>query len=355
MGTNSVTNIEGTILGGVTAGIYQRKPWHKHGDVYDANGNLLGRKLKLTANPRTADEIILLADLAWEPREVAISDLDPTLLSDKKILVRDGWPTANQSYDLGVHMESYGTLDNSVGASFVEEILTLRSDARLQNCFQLYGGRIVVAVIEFQDGVKAIRRDGHDHDTVTPYMWVFWSHDGSHALRVVYAKGLAVCENTFNVNATVAGLKVRHTRNAVDHATTALSAVEGMLTAQDEFDKQMQQMIETEITRAQFDDVVKAVLGERPEAEIIVDKNGPKFKDTKGKNWDKQFEEIVSEWNEYTASASAFDAVMAVQGYEQHRQTVRSNREMRAIKKVLNGDYTMTNDAFSAASELLEV
>ena len=58
---------------------------------------------------------------------------------------------------------------------------------------------------------------------------------------------------------------------------------------------------------------------------------------------------IVAEWNEKTRGETAFDAVMAVQGYEQHRSVIRNNsRDVASIRRLLRDDFPLTAKAVSA-------
>lgn len=342
MGFNRVNNIDGRILGGVTDGLYRRAPWHGVGDITDNKGVVIGTKRELHDDVRHRETIKLLAGLDWEPREVNLSDLAPGLVSSRKMLVRDGFPTSDQSYDLGVHSGKYGVITNDEGLAFAEEIMRVRSDATLQSCTTLYGGAIVFAVLAFHDGVQVTRRNGDVKDMHTPYMGVYWSHDGSHPLGVKFMRHEWVCENTFTPWNAETGLVVRHTVNASDRAADALRAVERMLTAQDEFDKEIQRLLATPLL-SKPGDFVRQLIGDRPEAKTTLTSTGVGRNDRAGINWDKQFDEITAELREFTESATAFDFVMAVQGYEQHRQKVRGGgRDVKVINRILRDDFPMT-------------
>lgn len=347
MGFNRVNNIEGEVLGGVTSGLYRKAPWHGQGEVKDSQGRLLGVKRELHDDVRHRDTIKVLAGLDWEPREVMLQDLAPGLVSSRKMLVRDGFPTADQSYDLGVHSGKYGVISNDEGLSFAEEIMRVRSDAKLQSCTTLYGGSIVFAVLEFHDGVQVTRSNGDVKDMHTPYMGVYWSHDGSHPLGVKFMRHEWVCENTFTPWNAETGLVIRHTVNASERASHALRAVERMMTAQDEFDVEIQRLLATPLL-AQPGDFVRNLIGERPKAKVTLTQDGVGQNDRKGINWDKQFDEITSELRDFTDGATAFDFVMAVQGYEQHRQKVRGGgRDVKTITRLIRDDFPMTKKAAS--------
>lgn len=346
MGSNAITGIEGRVMGGVSAGLYRELPWHGVGEVKDSNGQHIGEKRQLVEDVRKASTIKILAGLDWEPRQVNLSDLqqwsDEEIVSDRKILLRDHFPNANQSYDLGVHSGKYGMISNDQGLSFAEEIMKHRSDAKLRSVTTLYGGRIVFAVIEFHDGIQVTRRNGDKLDKNTKFMGIYWSHDGSHPLGVKYMRNEWVCENTFTPWNAETGLVVRHTRYGADRASDALRAIEGMMKAMDEFDLEIQRLNHIPLLDAPGS-TVRKLIGQRPQEKTT---KGGKVSDRAGINWDKQFEAITAELSEFTESATAFDFVMAVQGYEQHRQPVRGGgRDVKTITRLMRDDFPMTKAA----------
>ena len=352
MGSNITEGI-GYTLGGVTAGLYRKAPWHGTGEVKDGNGRHIGEKRQLHDDVRHISTIKILAGLDWEPRSINLSDLQEgesgtNIVSSRQLLVRDGFPKPYDAFDLGVHSGKYGVISNDQGLSFAEEIMKHRSDAKLQSVTTLYGGRIVFAVLAFHDGIDVTRRNGEKTDKNTKFMGIYWSHDGSHPLGVKYMRHEWVCENTFTPWNAETGLIVRHTLNASDRASDALRAIEGMMTAQDEFDKEIQRLTQTPLL-ADVRNFTRQLIGDRP-AETKT-KSG-KLSDRAGINWDKQFEAITAEFKEYTDRESAFDFVMAVQGYEQHRQTVRGGgRDVKNITRILRDDYPLT----AAAAQLFSV
>lgn len=340
MGRNAIINISTNIAGGVSAGLYRKAPWHGVGEVKDNKGRTLGIKKPLDSDPREPTIIRALADLTWEPQEISLSELDPRIISSQKMLARPDWPQLGDLYDLGVHSDKYGTLTNEIGVDFVAEILKWRDDAKLRSCTTLYGGKIIFAVIEFHDGIQVTRRNGEQTDKNTPYMGVYWSHDGSHPLGVKYMRHEWVCENTFTPWNAETGLVIRHTRYAEDRARDALMAVEGMVRAMSAFDVEIQRLLNIGIDEHTMKrTVMPAVIGPRP------------TDDTKGakraqSNWDDRFNAIVGEWREYTDQETAFDAVMAIQGYEQHLQPTRGGgRDVKTITRILRDNYPLTVQA----------
>lgn len=343
MGTYNINN-EIMLVGGVSQGLYRTTPWHGVGQIKDSRGRVVGDKKQLTEDIRDPYIIRAEAGLLWEPRDVSLSDLIPGLTSNQKILIRDNYPTLDSMYDLGVHSNSYGTLSNELAVEFVAEILKHDDTAQLKSATTLYGGKVLFAVVEFRDGVRVTRGNGEQLDKHTPYMGVYWSHDGSHPLAVAYMRNEWVCMNTFTPWNSDRGLIVRHTAHARDRAADALRAIEGMMKSQDELDREIETLLSLEMDRQSFKYLLEsALIGTRP-----LPKNTSKggLKDNAGLAWEAKYDGLFAEWNEYTSQRTAFDAVMAVQGYEQHRQTVRGGgRAAKQITRLIKGDFPMTAKA----------
>lgn len=354
MGNNKVDFIDGTVLGGVTAGAYRTAPWHGRGLIYDAKENVIGEKKQLDGNPRTTDEIIDLASLDWEPERVPLNTLMPNLVSSTSILIRNGWPTAHDHYQLGVHSDKYGVIKNRVGVDFISEILSLRDDGMLQSVTTLYGGQIAFGVIKFHDGIEVTRHNGSSLDRHTQYLGVYWSHDGRFPLGVRFMRHEWVCENTFTPWNAIGGLTVRHTRHANDHATFALATMDKMMTSMTEFDEELRKLMQIDISK---DEMIQhlhhpSLLGQRPEPKVFATlEKGVSTKDNAGKHWDAKFDAIVAEWEDFTDNSTAFDFVMAIQGFEQHRERLRgTNRDAKNILRLLRDDWPMTNAAVRLVS-----
>ena len=62
--------------------------------------------------------------------------------------------------------------------------------------------------------------------------------------------------------------------------------------------------------------------------------------------YDNKWDEVLAEWTEATRQESAWDCVMAVQGYEQHRSHIRNTtRDMASVNRLLRDDFPMTRKA----------
>lgn len=327
MGISGVTTYGDDVAGGVTNGAYREIPWHGTGESKDSKGVVVGRKLQIVGDPRTLDEVMDLANGRWTVTPKLLSELGVTYdgANQIKVIVRE-----DAHRILGVHSEKYGEIQNEVGFSYVAEILAHAPEAHLVATTELFGGQVMFSVIEFDRGIEAVRHNGTSTDKITRYMGVYWSHNGAYALGVKFMNQLWVCRNTFTPTKGTTGFSVRHTRNANEIANDAIRSIEAMVHSSDQFDREVQRLLDIEANDQTLKRVVlPAVIGNRPKAE--------------GRSqtiYDNAFTAIVAEWDEFTDQSTAFDAVMAVQGWEQHRQTVRGKpRDVRGIERILRDDY----------------
>jgi phage/plasmid-like protein (TIGR03299 family) len=323
------------VLGGVTSGAFRVAPWHGLGESVNSKGEVVGLKTQISDSVRTGDELLVTAGLNWQVEKRTLAELGLTQQNADQhaAIIR----TDKQSI-LGMHSNKYGTVQNEVLGQYTDVIMQARGDAQPVSAVELWGGQVIFLVIEFRDMVKVVRKDGDETDKMTRYMGLYTSHDGTYPLAVKYMSNLWVCQNTFTPWSADTGFTIRHTRNASDIATAAIKSLEGMMTSFDQFDLEINRLLDIEADKRMLTQrVIPAVIGSRPSEA--------------GRSqtmYDTAWDGIVAEWNEKTRGETAFDAVMAVQGYEQHRSVVRNNsRDVAAIRRLLRDDFPLTAKAVS--------
>ena len=94
-------------------------------------------------------------------------------------------------------------------------------------------------------------------DRIDPYLILSNSFDGSSPLRLLNTARRPACTNmlamTFRRAQKV--VTVRHTRNAGQFMSAVAGAIQGFLTARDEFQEEVQRLIDTTVTARQVDEV----------------------------------------------------------------------------------------------------
>lgn len=323
------------VLGGVTSGAFRTAPWHGFGDSYNSRGEVVGTKVQIGDDIRTGYELLDAANLNWQVDKVSLAEMGVTLenADEHVAIVRQ-----DKQRILGMHSDKYGEVQNEVLGQYADVLFKARGDAVPVSAVELWGGQVVFLVIEFRDLVKVVRKDGNEMDKMTRYMGLYTSHNGRYPLGVKYMNQLWVCQNTFTPWAADTGFVVRHTRNAGSIAASAAQSLERMMYSFDAFDREIDRLLSIEVGTTQFRQrVIPAVIGKRPDDEGRAQTM-----------YDTAFDAIISEWTTKTRSETAFDAVMAVQGYEQHRSVVRSNtRDIAAIRRVLDDKFPYTAKAVS--------
>jgi len=323
------------VLGGVTSGAFRAEPWHGFGDSVNNKGEVVGTKVQIGDHVRTGDELLVTAGLNWTVEKRTLADLGVSAecADEHAAIIR-----TDKNRLLGMHSEKYGEVQNEVLGQYADVLFKARGDAFPVSAVELWGGQVVFLVVEFRDMVKVVRKDGDSNDKMTRYMGIYTSHNGSYPLSVKYMNNLWVCQNTFTPWNAQTGLTVRHTRNAADIATSAAKSLEQMMRSFDQFDVEIQRLLDIETDRQTLTrTVIPHVIGSRP------------TDDGRAQTmYDNTFDSIVAEWDEKTRHETAFDAVMAVQGYEQHRSIVRNTtRDMAAIRRLMDDKFPLTAKAVS--------
>jgi phage/plasmid-like protein (TIGR03299 family) len=182
--------------------------------------------------------------------------------SDKSysFVVRDN-PFTNGNKDvLGVVGERYVPLQNEDLFDFADNLLD--NGGRWETAGSIKGGRVVFGALALERET-VLDKDGVA-DKINTYLLVNTSHDGSIAIQASITPVRVVCANTLNLalgnrgrgGSVKQSFKIRHTQTAQGKVAVAREAL-GLANAyMDEFSKMANAMIETEITKAQFDKIV---------------------------------------------------------------------------------------------------
>ena len=229
---------------GQTAFASLREPaWHGLGTVF-------------TEEVTTA-EMLKLAHLDnWNVRleDVAIPD---GFASDKSysFVTRTNPFDKTQNDVLGVVGERYVPLQNEDLFDFGD--LMLDGGGRWETAGSIKGGRQVFGSLALER--ETILDPNGVSDKVNTYLLINTSHDGSVAIQASITPVRVVCANTLNLalkGKAKQSFKIRHTQTASGKVAQAREALGLANKYMDEFDKMAQAMIETEISKAKFDEIV---------------------------------------------------------------------------------------------------
>jgi phage/plasmid-like protein (TIGR03299 family) len=237
---------------GETAFASLREPaWHGLGTVFteEVSTNEMLKKAKLNN---------------WNVRleDVAIPE---GMDSDKgySFVVRDNPFTKGNKDVLGVVGERYVPLQNEELFDFADNLLD--NGGRWETAGSIKKGRIVFGSLALER--ETVIDPNGVSDKVNTYLLVNTSHDGSISIQASITPVRVVCANTLNLalgnrgrgGSVKQSFKIRHTQTASGKVAVAREAL-GLANAyMDEFDKLANEMIQTEVNKKKFDEIVLAL------------------------------------------------------------------------------------------------
>jgi phage/plasmid-like protein (TIGR03299 family) len=238
-----------SVTGKTTFASFREPAWHGLGTVFEEEVNTT-KMLELASldnwNVRL-EEIPLPTGFSSDKTNYFVARSNPF---DKK-----------QTDVLGVVGERYRTLQNEDLFAFGDNILD--GGGRWETAGSIKGGRQVFGSIALER--ETVLDPNGVGDKVNTYLLVNTSHDGSVAIQASITPVRVVCANTLNL--AIGGgvgrnrnikqtFKIRHTQTAEGKVIAAREAL-GLANAyMDEFDIMAKAMIETEISKAKFDEIV---------------------------------------------------------------------------------------------------
>ena len=237
-------------VNGETAFASFREPaWHGLGEVF-------------TEEVSTAQMLKKAKLNNWDVRLEDV-EIPNQFSSDKNysFVVRDNPFILGNKDVLGVVGERYVPLQNEDLFDFADNLLD--NGGRWETAGSIKGGRVVFGALALER--ETVLDPNGVSDKINTYLLVNTSHDGSIAIQASITPVRVVCANTLNLalgnrgrNGSVKqSFKIRHTQTAQGKVAVAREAL-GLANAyMDEFDKMASAMIETEITKAQFDKIVE--------------------------------------------------------------------------------------------------
>lgn len=166
-------------------------------------------------------------------------------------------PVSGDNDILGVVGERYKVLQNEELFSFGDFILD--GGGRWETAGSIKGGRVVFGSLAL-DRETVLDPNGVA-DKINTYLLVNTSHDGSIAIQASVTPVRVVCANTLNLalrGKAKQSFKIRHTQTANGKVAAAREALGLAHKYMDEFDKMANEMIQAEITKDQFNEIVLA-------------------------------------------------------------------------------------------------
>lgn len=236
------------IIDGVASFASFREPaWHQLGEVF--------------TDEKSTKEMLHAARLDnWR---VALEDVpvpDGFETDKNYFFVTRQNPVADHRDILGVVGERYNVLQNEELFDFGDAMLDF--GGRWETAGSIKGGRVVFGSLALER--ETVLDPNGVADKVNTYLLVNTSHDGSIAIQASVTPVRVVCANTLNMaigkgrKSVKQSFKIRHTQTANGKVQAAREALGLVNTYMDEFDKMANEMIQTEISKTQFDAIIRA-------------------------------------------------------------------------------------------------
>ena len=222
---------------------FREPAWHKLGEVFH---DVKSTREMLVAS-KTAD---------WNVRCEPIPLADNYTMTTPSFLVVRDHPFDKHPDVLATVGGRYVPVQNEDLFAFADNILAEHEDVRWETAGSIKNGRVVFGSLAL-DREIVLDPNGVS-DKVNTYLLVNTSHDGSVSVQASVTPVRVVCQNTLNIALRGAKqtYKIRHTQ-AVDGRIAAAREALGLAYKYlDKFESEAQAMIQTEITKAQFNEIV---------------------------------------------------------------------------------------------------
>ena len=239
-------------VNGETAFASLREPaWHGLGEVF-------------TEEVSTAEMLKKAKLNKWNVRLEDV-EIPAGMESDKgySFVVRDNPFIQGNKDVLGVVGERYVPLQNEELFDFADNLLD--NGGRWETAGSIKGGRVVFGALALER--ETVIDPNGVGDKVNTYLLVNTSHDGSISIQASITPVRVVCANTLNLalgnrgrgGSVKQSFKIRHTQTATGKVQIAREAL-GLANAYiDEFSKMANEMIQKEVSKAQFDKIVESL------------------------------------------------------------------------------------------------
>lgn len=235
---------------GQAAFVSARVPaWHTLGTVTDdALTAIEAGKIALLNDWNVRTEPLLVQSVpAFEPCLINVPDHYATVRTN---------PVTGFVDVLGVVGNRYQPIQNEEAFDVLDAIVD-ESGAHFETAGSLDGGKRVFMSMKMPEGLQIAGQDPHD-----VYLLAYNSHDGSSAFTLAVTPVRVVCQNTLTMGLAAAkqSFTMRHTTSATGKIQEAREALKLTFNYVDEFQKELNAMLDQEMTDGAFFGIVESLL-----------------------------------------------------------------------------------------------
>lgn len=221
-------------------------PWHGLGEVISGLA--------------TAEEGLKLAGLDWEVEKRQL--FQP--LGDGYVPIKDRFSTTRvtDNKSLGIVSADYKVFQNAESFHFLNNLTDTGSgDAVFSTAGSLFGGSRTFLTLKIGETFTVAGNDAHDL-----YLMATNSHDGTQAFTVSVTPIRAVCNNTVTLGLKEAKSKwsIRHKMDLSGQVQNARDILKMSLAYEDAFQKEVEKMLDIEVTKDQFYKVLDKAIPTSP-------------------------------------------------------------------------------------------
>lgn len=160
---------------------------------------------------------------------------------------------------LGTVGQGYRLYQNEEMADTLQAVTEL-SGAVYETAGSLKGGRRVFVALRLPEGFTVAGKDTERHEV---YLVATTAHDGTAAIEIMATPVRVVCQNTLTWAAERANArwKAHHTAGANLSETVIREKLDLQMTALESFQTEAEQLLNTPLTNAEFDELITGVWG----------------------------------------------------------------------------------------------
>lgn len=226
-------------------------PWHGQGTPVDG--------------VQTATEAIKTSGLDWNVylSTIFVPFLEPNgevtyrQLENDRAVIRD-----SDRKHLGTVTKVYKPIQNLDAFTFFDDLVD-DGEAKYETAGALSGGRKIWLTAKVGNSIQIAGQDAHDL-----YLLLVNSHDGSRSLTAVTTLIRAVCKNTvtFGIDSAKTSWKFSHRKELKARTLEARDALEMSFKYIEAYDLEAQKMMDLQITKDKFEEIIKDVFPEQKHA-----------------------------------------------------------------------------------------
>lgn len=284
----------------------------------------------VTSDALSSADAIRKAGLDWTVATRPMVTFDAENGSKGFVAVPDHYATVRESDDkvLGVVGNRYTPIQNIECFDFMDTVLD-DSNVTYETAGSLYGGKVVWMLLNLNKPVQV------DEDITHNYLLLTNSHDGSSSLKGLTTPIRVVCANTLRLalRENKNGFSFRHTSNLKGKVAQARATLNISLEYVDEFQLEMERLLDTEITDEKFNEIINKVIP----LPLPTTENAKAI--TRITNQRTHIEKLFNNPEFSTQTNTAWALINATSNYEQWSQSIRGkqSREEKIAQKTIMG------------------